>query len=155
MKLDDIRKSNTKVPKPKKESDYEITSNQTGEKIEMLFDYDTLNSDHKTAAAEIISLIESRKNIPVNILQEEIKNRFKLSEIPMMKVEDTLWYELTKDENLGPSIQGFRTKINEDGTKIKVPYIAFSSDLEYLDDMVIRLMNRILDMVKNENAGKI
>lgn len=155
MKLDDIRKSNPNIPNPKKQSDYEMTSNQTGEKIQMLFDYDTLNNDHKTAASEIIALIEERKNLPTNILQEEIRNRFKLSEIPMMKVEDTLWYELTKDEALGPSIQGFRVKINEDGSKVRIPYIAFSSDLEYLNEMVMRLMNKILDMVKKEHAGKI
>ena len=155
MKLDDIRKSNTKIPNPKKQSDFRVTSNETGELIETLFDYDKVNEHHITAAKEILSLLENRKNLPINFLKEEIKNRFKVSDIPEMKIEDSLWYKFTQEENLGANIQGFRIKVNEDGTKIKIPYIAFSSDLEYLNNMIVRLMNKILDIMEKENANKI
>ena len=64
----------------------------------------------------------------------------------MMKYEDSLWYELTKNENLGVSTQGYREVIQEDGKKIRIPHIAMSADLDYLDDFVKRIFATVRNL---------
>ena len=68
----------------------------------------------------------------------------------MMKYEDSLWYELTKNENLGVSIQGYREVTQEDGKKIRIPHIAMSADLDYLDDVVKRIFSTIRNLTINK-----
>ena len=61
----------------------------------------------------------------------------------MKKLEDSLWYQFTKNEKIGTNITGYRDTY-VDGKRILIPHVAFNSDLDYLDDM----MNRIIHKVK-------
>ena len=61
----------------------------------------------------------------------------------MKKIEDSVWGQLTKDERLGQSMQGFREAIDKDGKKIRIPHVGFSADLDYLDEFVNRLTKKI------------
>jgi hypothetical protein len=49
---------------------------------------------------------------------------------------------LTKDERLGQSVQGFR-QATVDGKKIRIPHIGFSADLDYLDEFINRIANKV------------
>ena len=80
---------------------------------------------------------------------EELKERFQLVEIPMKKIEDSVWGQLTKDERLGQSVQGFRQVTDDEGNKIRIPHVGFSADLDYLDEFVNRLVKKI-DNIKNK-----
>ena len=74
---------------------------------------------------------------------EELKTKFQLVEIPLKKIEDSIWGQLTKDERLGQSVQGFRNSTDEHGNQIRIPHVGFSADLDYLDEFVNRLVNKV------------
>ena len=120
-----------------------IKSTVDGKDIEPLFDYGNITERDKSVVQEVISLIQARPGVPGNMIAEELKAKFELVEIPMMKVEDSIWGQLTKDEKLGFAMQGFRETNDENGNKIRIPHIGFSADLDYLDDFINRLARKI------------
>ena len=111
--------------------------------------YEDITADIKKAVEDIIEILKDRTNrgIPVDLICEELYQKFKIEEIPMMDEKSTLWYELTKDEKIGKSYQGYKI-ISKDGKKIKIPHIAFSGDLDMLEDFVIRLLRKLKDIPK-------
>ena len=70
-------------------------------------------------------------------------------EIPMQSIEDSVWGQMTKDERLGQSIQGYRQQSDKDGNKIRIPHIGFSADLDYLDDFINRIVKKV-ESIKNK-----
>jgi hypothetical protein len=121
-------------------------SNVTGEDITPGYDYGSVSEKDKLLIEEILNILKNRKEIPVEMTINEIKSKFGLEEIPMMDIESTLWYQLTKDEPLGQNIQGFRISFDEQQNKIKVPFLAFSADLDFLDGFVNRLVQKVNDL---------
>ena len=121
---------------------------QAGEEIEPTFDYGDIKQEHKNVVLEIIEWLRGRNGVPTEMLIEELKIKFQIEEIPMKKIEDTVWGELTKDERLGQSIQGFRDT-TVDGKRVRIPHIGFSADLDYLDGFVNRLIQKA-NKVKGE-----
>ena len=111
--------------------------------------YEDITADTKKAVEDIIEILKDRTNkgIPIDFICEELLQKFKIEEIPMMDEKSTLWYELTKDEKIGKSYQGYKI-ISKDGKKIKIPHIAFSGDLDMLEDFVIRLLRKLKDIPK-------
>jgi hypothetical protein len=129
-----------------------ISSNVTGEVLETLFDYGELDTSNRTLVIkvieEVIKQIKQNPHKNNSELIEHLEYKFNIKPIPMVKVEDTLWHQLTKDEHIGQSIQGFKV-VGDEGNKKKIPHIAFSSDLDYLDGFINRLI------LKLENLGLI
>ena len=118
-------------------------------KIEGLYDYGNITDADKKVVSEIIDLANERGDIPCSMFAEELKTRFEVVEIPMKKIEDSVWGQLTKGEKLGQSIQGHRLTTDEKGKKLRVPHVGFSADLEYLDEFVNRLVKKIGE-IKNK-----
>ena len=112
------------------------------ENILSLFDYDTVSEEHKKAVEEVINILQSRKEVPIDVIIEEIKIRFKIKTIPTKKIEDSLWFRYTADEKLGQSVQGYTESFDKDGNKILIPYLGFSADLNYLDGFLKRLISK-------------
>ena len=123
-----------------------VASNVTGEAIQSNFNYGEITDEHKKVVSEIIDLLRQRSQVPVDMIIEELKTRFELEEIPMKNIEDSVWGQLTKDEAIGTSIQGFRMTTDADGKKIKIPHVGFSADFDYLDEFVNRLTKRLKDL---------
>ena len=92
-------------------------------------DYGNITDSDKKVVTEIIDLMRQRGDVPCSMFAEELKTRFEMVEIPMQNIEDSLWGQMTKDERLGQSVQGFRLTNNEKGEKIRIPHIGFSDDL--------------------------
>tara|TARA_B100001093_G_scaffold487755_1_gene524302 strand:- start:261 stop:716 length:456 start_codon:yes stop_codon:yes gene_type:complete len=138
------------VKEPNRGTEGKMASNMTGEAIEGLYDYGNITDSDKLLVKEIIDLLRQRDQVPCGMFAEELKTRFQLVEIPMKKIEDSIWGQLTKDERIGQSIQGFRQSTDENGEKIRIPHVGFSADLDYLDEFVNRLANKI----KNINEVK-
>ena len=128
-----------------------IKSNVDGSDIEPLFDYGDITERDKSVINEVISLIESRPGVPGEMLVAELKEKFQLVTIPMMDLEKSVWHQLTKDERIGSSMQGFRQTVDENGNKIRIPHIGFSADLDYLDEFVNRLATKIASIPKAED----
>lgn len=118
-------------------------SNITGEDITPGYDYGAVSERDKLLIAEILDILKSRKAVPVDMIVDEINHRFNLEEIPTMDITKTLWYQLTKDEPLGQQVQGFRISLDNNQTKIKIPFIAFHVDLDFLDGFVNRLVQKV------------
>jgi len=129
-----------------------LRSNTEPEKtINGLFDYGDITDRDKQVIGEVIELIENRPGVPGEMIVAELKEKFQLVTIPMMKVEDSVWHQLTKDERIGQSIQGFRQTTDKDGNKIRIPHIGFSADLDFLDVFVNNLVNKINSIPKAED----
>ena len=139
------------VKDPNEGVEGKLASNMTGEAIEGNYDYGNITDNDKKVVNEIIELLRNRSEVglPIDMIIEEIKTRFNLVEIPMKKIEDSVWGQLTKDERLGQSVQGFRQTTDENGKKIRIPHVGFSADLDYLDEFVNRLVKKI-DNIKNK-----
>jgi hypothetical protein len=137
------------VKEPNEGTDGHVASNMTGEAIESVFDYGSITERDKKLIEEVIKLMRSRPGVPSDMVVEELKQKFELEEIPMKKIEDSVWGQLTKDERLGQSIQGFRLARDEKGNKFKIPHVGFSADLDYLDEFVNRLAKKI-EGIKNK-----
>lgn len=117
--------------------------------LEGVYDYGNITDKDKKVVEEIIGLMEKRSEVPCGMFIEELKLKFQLVDIPMMKVEDSVWYQMTKDERIGPSIQGFKMMKDEKGEQIKIPHIGFSADLDVLNNMI----NNIAKKLKNIPEG--
>ena len=138
------------VKEPNEGVNGKLASNMTGEAIEGVFDYGNITEDHKAVVKEIIEFLRQREGVPTQMMIEELKVKFEIVEIPMKSIEDSIWGQLIKDERLGVSIQGFRTTKDSDGKQLKIPHVGMSADLDYLDEFVNRLANKI----KNINEVK-
>ena len=131
------------IKNPNEGVDGKIASNMTGEAIEGNYDYGDITDSDKKVVTEIIDLMRQRGDVPCSMFAEELKTRFQMVEIPMQSIEDSIWGQLTKDERIGQSVQGFRQSTNEKGEKIRIPHIGFSADLDYLDEFINRLAKKI------------
>ncbi len=131
------------VKEPNEGVDGKLASNMTGEAITGIFDYGSITERDKTVVKEIIEVLKGREGVPMSMVVEELLTKFNIVEIPMKKIEESVWGELTKDERLGQSIQGFRLSKDENGNKVRIPHVGFSADLDYLDEFVNRLVNKI------------
>jgi hypothetical protein len=129
-----------------------IKSNvETDKEIEPLFDYGDITDRDKSVVEEVINLLQARPGVPSEMVIAELKEKFQLVQIPMMKVEDSVWHQLTKDERIGQSMQGFRQTTDDEGNKIRIPHIGFSADLDYLDEFVNRLAKKIASLPTAED----
>ena len=133
----------------------DLVSNKTGEKLSKFTDYleeHHWNNFNKDDAQKIIRdvfyiLFQDSENQTEEIKKyletkkKELEIFFQVEEIPLMKLESSLWHQFTKDEKLGQSVQGFRTA-TVDGKKINIPHIGFSADLDYLDDLINKVIKK-------------
>ena len=119
--------------------------------LEPNYDYGSITDKDKKVVEEVISLLEARPGVPMNMVIAELKEKFELVNIPMMKIEDSVWHQLTKDERIGQSMQGFKQTTDSEGNKIRIPHIGFSADLDYLDEFVNRLAKKIATLPTAED----
>tara|TARA_Y100001970_G_scaffold281055_1_gene391057 strand:- start:423 stop:830 length:408 start_codon:yes stop_codon:yes gene_type:complete len=115
------------------------------------FDYgDEMQIKHVQRAVEdIIQFLKKKDKEKAHIdnVCEELSVIFQLEDMPTMKVEDTLWGHVTKDERLGQMYQGYKIA-TVDGVRTKIPHYGFSGDLDDLDAFVNRLFQKWEDGVK-------
>ena len=117
-----------------------IKSPTDGQEVQPVFDYGALSESNHRLLEEVLKVLENNNAKPTSRAIDDLKMKFNIAEVPMMKVEDSLWYEFTKDERIGASIQGFREVTQADGSKIRIPHIGFSGDLDQLNDMINRIL---------------
>ena len=114
------------------------------EDFQFLVDHFEPTKQEKKIAEDIINTIvdDASKDIPLKFTITRIQESYKLKEVPVLSLENSLWYQFTKDEKIGQSIQGYRTQVI-DGKSIRIPHITFGADLDYLDEMIRRIITRI------------
>ena len=109
---------------------------------------DDITERDKQVVEEVISLLEQRSDIPTPMVIAELKTKFNLEEVPMMKLEESVWGQLTKDEKLGQSMQGYKETTDKEGNKIRIPHIGFSADLDDLDIIIQRVAKKVIELTK-------
>jgi ribosomal protein S3AE len=137
--------NNDDISKPSQSIDGLLTSNVTNKPLdEEIFSTIDTTDEQKKAIRSVLQHIKNRKNIPLDIVLQEIQQQYSLEDVPEMNIEESIWYQLTKNERIGFQKQGFRVDI-VNGKRVKIPHLSFSSDLDYLDNMI----NRIIEKIKN------
>lgn len=136
---------------PNSSTDGGLISNTTGEKIQSVFDYGAMiyekdkNPEYIKLLEDVIEFLKQNPNQKSGQSAEMLKSKFHIAEVPIQRVEDSLWYQFTKDEKLGQSLQGWR----EDGVgenRKRIPHVAFSADLDYLDGFINRIIKKAKDL---------
>jgi len=117
-----------------------IKSPTDGQEIQPIFDYGELSVSNKQLLEEVMKLLDGKKGRHTHEAISEIKMKFNLAEVPMMAIENSLWHQFTKDEKLGVHIQGYREVTDAEGKKMRIPHVGFSADLDYLDQMISRII---------------
>jgi hypothetical protein len=135
----------------KKKTKTGVSSDSKKVKLTLNFNYGDITEEHKRAVEEVIKFLLLNKDNPLEQTIKEIRTRFKIVEVPMMKYEDSLWYQFTKNEKIGNSIQGFKQIKDKNGNFIRIPNIAFSSDLDDLDKMLNRFIKIMEYNIKEKN----
>jgi hypothetical protein len=135
----------------KKKTKTGVSSDSKKVKLTPNFDYGDITEEHKRTVEEVIKFLLLNKDNPLEQTIKEIRTRFKIVEVPMMKYEDSLWYQFTKNEKIGNSIQGFKQIKDKNGNFIRIPNIAFSSDLDELDKMLNRFIKIMEYNIKEKN----
>jgi len=120
------------------------TSNLTGMPIEKNFDYGSISKKDKQVVNEVLNNLHSE--LPLEQQIDVIKKKFQITEIPMTKLEDSIWYQMTKDYKLGATKQGLARRRDKDGNEYDVPHMSYSADLDYLDIVMEDLILKIRKM---------
>ena len=131
------------VIEPNQGLEGKVASQVTGESITGVFDYGDIKPRDKEVIQEVLTLIKDRPGVPADMIAEELKVKFDIIEIPMKRIEDSIWGQMTKEERLGMSIQGFRQSTDENGNQIRIPHVGFSADLDYLDEFLNRIVEKV------------
>lgn len=116
--------------------------------VEFLYDYGDIKPEDKKLTSEVLRLVEEgqRNNHNWTKIKRDIETKFEIDPVPVMKIEDSVWYNFCKDEKLGQSLQGYKTSKDKDGNDIRVPIIGFTSDLEDLNKFISNIITKINNM---------
>lgn len=120
------------------------STTEPGVAIELGYDYGEVTERDRKLVNEFLLLLDQRRSVPIDMIITELRQKFEIENIPMLKIEDTLWHKYTKDERIGGQIQGFRMTTDENGKKYKVPHWSFSADIDYLDDFLKRVAKQLV-----------
>ena len=100
---------NNDISKPLRSIDGSLTSNVTNKPLdEEVFSTIDTTDDQKKAIRSVLQHIKNRKSIPLDIVLQEIEQQYSLEDVPEMNIEESIWYQLTKNERIGFQKQGFR-----------------------------------------------
>ena len=125
-------------------------SNIDFDKVDFLYDYGNITPEDKKLTSEVLKLVEQGQinNHNWSKIKKDIETKFEIDPIPVMKIEDSVWFNFCKDEKLGQSLQGFRTSKDKDGKDIRIPIIGFTADLEDLNKFIANVITKINNMKK-------
>ena len=110
--------------------------------IQKVFNQDLLNNeDFLRIIRELISDLEKRPGIPADMVAQELKQKFKLKDIPSLDLSKNLWHQCTDNiPNFEGMPQGYRITIKEGGKKVKIPLLAYTVDLEHGEDIIKKIV---------------
>jgi len=117
-------------------------SSELPTEMKPVFDYGSLNDDHKKAAEEIVFIL---RTIGQDFIAESISQRFKLVEPKKFNLEDSKFFQSCREAGIYINIQGFLVD-HSDPEKTEYPIISLSED--------VRNFDRLYETIKNQkNQG--
>lgn len=96
-----------------------------------IFDYGSLNDDHRAAAQEIVEILQSMGNDHV---AHAISHRFKLKEPNRMDHTKTKIFEACQTADIFLGLQGFLVD-HSDPDKTEYPIVSISEDIRKLETL--------------------
>ena len=121
------------------------------DKIEKVFNQDLLNNeDFLRVVKEIISDLEKRSDIPAGMIAQEIKAKYKITDIPVLDMETNVWHQCTKDiPGFEPQVQGWRIASKPEG-QTKVPLGAYTVDFEHGEAIIKSIIENYNKFITNK-----
>lgn len=104
-----------------------------------VFDYSTLNEDHKSAASEIAIFLESQG---LGDVASVIKHRFKIQEIPFYNLEDSEFFKYCQEANIFCAVQGYIHENVNTPEAVQYPIVCISEDIRSFDRLVKVIKNK-------------
>ena len=117
-----------------------VSNTDPGANIQSNYDFGDITDRDKKLISEVVSIIRDQGDKGPDVVIKSLEDKFQIDETPWMSIVDTLWYKLTKDLPITANIQGFRLSQDKDGKAIKIPHVVFSSDLDYLDTFIHKII---------------
>jgi hypothetical protein len=102
-------------------------------------DTTNLSEDQKDVVREIIEFVNQRKNIPFEMIEHEMRQKFNLDQIPLRNIKDSELYKIIKsmpEPVMEFSYQGYIEQKNKDGSIYREPFICISGSLQQFEEMI-------------------
>ena len=99
--------------------------------INHLFDYGSINDDHKSAASEIASIVEQSGN---EMLAELIKVKFQIKEIPKYDLKQSKMVQACAEAGIYCAVQGLIQE-GVDSEAIQYPMVTICEDVRKLETL--------------------
>lgn len=145
--MSEVDLDTSKYFEPNRAGNGKVASNKTGIPIKPSFDYGEITERDKKLIREVVDIIKTYNNeSSPEYLTKEIIEKFEIEEIPMKDYKQSLFWQFFGQEKLGVSVQGYREIRDENGKKVRIPHLAMSSDLDYLDEMTERLILKVKNL---------
>lgn len=111
--------------------------------MQPVFDYGSINNDHREAAVEIIGLLRQMGNeLPAKIIAE----RFKLEEPKRFDFTTTKFAKACQEANVFLGVQGFLIN-QDDPEKTEYPIVSISEDIRKLETLYYIIRDQGIDSV--------
>lgn len=101
-----------------------------------LFDYGSINEDHKKAATEIANIIEKNGN---EMLASFIRHRFSVVEPKKYDLAESIFIKSCKENNIPIAIQGY-LKHGDGPDAIHYPLVCINEDVRTLDSWFQKIL---------------
>jgi hypothetical protein len=145
--MSEVDLDTSKYFEPNKSGNGKVASNKTGVPIKLPFDYGEITERDKKLIKEVVDIIKTYSNeSSPEYLTKQIIEKFEIEEIPMKDYKQSLFWQFFGQEKLGVSMQGYREIRDENGKKVRIPHLAMSSDLDYLDEMTERFILKVKNL---------
>lgn len=107
---------------------------QTANKVKPVFDYGSITEEHKSAAAEIVNLLD---NLKLPMASELIKQKFQLVETPKYNMEDSNFVKECQKVGIHCAVQGWI----KDGEQKEYQIVSVTEDIRKLNDFINSIKN--------------
>ena len=107
--------------------------------MQPVFDYGSINEDHKKAAEEIANLAETHG---MTMFAELIKTRFQVKEIPKYDITQSEFVKYTQKAGLNFAIQGF-IREGAEPDFMQYPLLTICDD--------VRKLEKFIEVIKKDN----
>lgn len=104
--------------------------------VKQTFDYGSINDSHKEAVEEAANLAREMGH---HLFAEYLVRKFNVVEPKRFDLDDSLFFQLCKENDIRPFLQGHRIE-KTDGEEIHYPVLSITEDVRTLDALVEKLM---------------
>jgi hypothetical protein len=118
--------------------DFKNRIKKSAEEFYPVYDYGNITKDDKALVKEIIKILEKENQYG---LSEQLKLTFGLNNIAKYNIEESVFYNLCKENNITVSKQG-DIKVSENGNHIEYPIVSICEDIRKVDKFIENIFKK-------------